>query len=340
MEKLGKASAEARKQQTVQNFASSEATFKKFLEDWQVYNWKKLWTWLESLLDNWTLPDGREDLSDEELEKTLTETDKTVINLQKRKKEWENTKQKLKTEHKQKETLDSKLENVSLYEQKLDEVPENLMAIYQNQLYDLAKPDISLEHLASELTFYDFLLRIASWEPVNIHFIPFRNIKNLVRICEEYFTVQENPEEEPENSSPMRKSRLFKRVLSSESTPNEKNFEKNLIDKLTFKRILEEMELLDWLSLAELKENLDSIEYLADQYREFIVENWLSVKEQKEIIKKYQKERKKITDRTLKIKYNLRQKYGYTWKNPKCSSKNWAIIWENPNEKLEKLATN
>lgn len=311
MEKLGKASAEARKQQTVQNFVSSEATFKKFLEDWQVYNWKRLWTWLESLLDNWNLPDGLGDLSDEELEKTLTETDKTVINLQKRKKERENTKQKLKTEHKQKETLNSKLDSVSLYEQKLDEVPENLMAIYQNQLYDLRFNDISLEHLASELTFYDFLLRIANWEPVNIHMIPYKNLQNLVKIWKEFIAISENPEQEQENPSPFRKSRAFKRILWTESTPNERNYEKIIIEKLTNSRMIEEMSELDWLLIAELRENLDSIEYLADTYREFIVENWLSSKEQKEIIKKYQKERKKITDRMLKIRYRLAQKYGY-----------------------------
>lgn len=333
MEKLGKASAEARKQQTVQNFASSEAEKRLSCEGFSLDNLENLSTWREIVDENWEIKSERLWILVQNYKITKTKI-----------KKWNKQKEKLvKNLEKQKvkiEKLDSKLGNVKLYEEKLDEVPENLMAIYQNQLYDLAKPDISLEHLASELTFYDFLLRIASWEPVNIHFIPYRNIKNLVRICEEYFTVDETPIKDWENSSPIRKSRLFKRVLSSETTPNEKNFEKNLIDKLTFKRILEEMELLDWLSLAELRENLDSIEYLADQYREFIVENWLSVKEQKEIIKRYQKERKKITDRALKIKYNLRQKYGYTWKNPKCSSKNWAIIWENPNEKLEKLATN
>lgn len=333
MEKLGKASAEARKQQTVQNFASSEAEKRLSCEGFSLDNLENLSTWREIVDENWEIKSERLWILVQNYKITKTKI-----------KKWNKQKEKLvKNLEKQKvkiEKLDSKLGNVKLYEERLDEVPENLMAIYQNQLYDLAKPDISLEHLASELTFYDFLMRIASWEPVNIHYIPFRNAENAVKVLEEYFSIDETPVKDWEKQSPMRKSRLFKRVLSSETTPNEKNFEKNLIEKLNNSRILEEMELLDWLQLAELRENLDSIEYLADQYREFIVENWLSVKEQKEIIKKYQKERKKITDRTLKIKYNLRQKYGYTWKMPKCSWKNWVITWENPNEKLEKLATN
>lgn len=297
MEKLGKASAEARKQQTVQNFASSEATFQTYLMEWQVYNWKKLWAWLETLVE-----EG--DISTEYFQNL-------VDKLEKQKQNFENLKQKLKTEHKPKEKVVSKLGSVKLYEENLDEVPENLMAIYQNQLYDLRFNDISLEHLASELTFYDFLLRIASWEPVNIHMIPYKNLQNLVKIWKEFIAICESQEQEPENSSPFRKSRVFKQVLGTESTPNERNYEKILIEKLTNSRMIEEMSELDWLLIAELRENLDSIEYLADSYREMIVENWLSVKEQKEIIKKYQKERKKITDRMLKIRYRLAQKYGY-----------------------------
>jgi len=297
MGKTRKASAEARKQQTVQNFASSEATFQTYLMEWQVYNWKKLWAWLETLVE-----EG--DISTEYFQNL-------VDKLEKQKQNFENLKQKLKTEHKPKEKVVSKLGSVKLYEENLDEVPENLMAIYQNQLYDLAKPDISLEHLASELTFYDFLLRIANWEPVNIHMIPYKNLQNLVKIWKEFIAVCENQEQEPENSSPFRKSRVFKQVLGTESTPNERNYEKMLIEKLTNSRMIEEMSELDWLLIAELRENLDSIEYLADSYREMIVENWLSPKEQKEIIKKYQKERKKITDRALKIRYRLAQKYGY-----------------------------
>lgn len=297
MKKTRKASAEARKQQTVQNFASSEATFQKFLMEWQVYNWKKLWAWLETLVE-----EG--DISTEYFQEL-------VEKLEKQKQNYENLKQNLKTEHKPKEKLGSKLGNVKLYEENLDEVPENLMAIYQNQLYDLANPEVTLEHLASEVTFYDFLMRIARWEPVNIHYIPYRNIENLVKILKNYFTVEENPDTEQEKQKPMRKSRVFKQVLSSENTPNHRNYEENLIQNLTFKRMVEEMELLDWVKLKELKENLDSIEYLADQYREFIVENWLSCKEQKEKIKEYQKARKKITDRNLKIKYDLSKKYGY-----------------------------
>lgn len=333
MEKTRKASAEARKQQTVQNFASSEAQTWLSTEGIQLDNLENLSTWREIVDENWEIKSERLWILVQNYKITKTKIKENQKQKERLVKNLEKQKVKIKK-------LDSKLGNLKLYEETPDEVPENLMAIYQNQLYDLAKPDISLEHLASELTFYDFLLRIASWEPVNIHYIPYRNAQNAVRVLEEYFTVQENPDEELENSSPMRKSRLFKRVFSSEITPSERNAEKKLIEKLTNSRMLEEMELLDWLALAELKENLDSIEYLADTYREFIVENWLSVKEQKEYIKKYQKERKKITDRNLKIKFSLAQKYGYLWKNPKCSSKNWAIIWENPNEKLEKIAKN
>lgn len=297
MKNLWKANAEARKQQTASENISSEATFQAYLMEWQVYNWKKLWAWLETLVE-----EG--DISTEYFQNL-------VDKLEKQKQNFENLKQKLKTEHKPKEKVVSKLGSVSLYEQKLDEVPENLMAIYQNQLYDLRFNDISLEHLASELTFYDFLLRIASWEPVNIHLVPYKNLQNLVKIWKEFTAICETQEQEPENSSPFRKSRVFKQVLGTESTPNERNYEKILIEKLTNSRMIEEMSELDWLLIAELRENLDSIEYLADTYREMIVENWLSPKEQKEIIKKYQKERKKITDRILKIRYRLAQKYGY-----------------------------
>lgn len=297
MKNLWKASAEARKQQTVQNFASSEATFQTYLMEWQVYNWKKLWAWLETLVE-----EG--DISTEYFQNL-------VDKLEKQKQNFENLKQKLKTKHKPKEKLGSKLWNVKLYEETLDEVPENLMAIYQNQLYDLRFKDISLEHLASELTFYDFLLRIASWEPVNIHMIPYKNLQNLVKIWKEFTAICENPDTDWEKPSPFRKSRAFKRILGTESTPNERNYEKILIEKLTNSRMIEEMSELDWLLIAELRENLDSIEYLADTYREFIVENWLSPKEQKIELKKYQKERKKITDRMLKIRYRLAQKYGY-----------------------------
>lgn len=299
MKNLWKARAGARKQLNIASDISSEATFQTYLMEWQVYNWKKLWAWLETLVE-----EG--DISTEYFQNL-------VDKLEKQKQNYENLKQKLKTEHKPKEKLGSKLGSVKLYEENLDEVPENLMAIYQNQLYDLRFNDISLEHLASELTFYDFLLRIASWEPVNIHMIPYKNLQNLVKIWKEFTAITENPEQEPENSSPFRKSRVFKRILGTESTPNERNYEKILIEKLNNSRIIDEMSELDWLLIAELRENLDSIEYLADTYREFIVENWLSPKEQKIELKKYQKERKKITDRALKIRYRLAQKYGYLW---------------------------
>ena len=297
MKNLWKASAEARKQQTAFENISSEATFQKFLMEWQVYKWENLWAWLETLVE-----EG--DISTEQFQNL-------VDKLEKQKENFERVSKLFKTEHKQKEKLGSKLGSVSLYEQKLDEVPENLLAIYQNQLYDLRKPEISLEKFACELTFYDFFLRIASWEPVNIHLIPYKNLQNLVKIWKEFIAFEETSGENSENEKPMRKSRDFKRILSQEQTPNDKNYEKNLIQKLTFKRMIEEIELLDWVYLTELKENLDSIEYLADQYREMIVENWLSVKVQKIELKKYQKERKKITDRNLKIRYRLAQKYGY-----------------------------
>jgi len=297
MKKTGKARAEALKQLTTASNISSEATFQKFLMEWQVYNWKKLWAWLETLVE-----EG--DISTEYFQKL-------VEKLENQNKNFENLKQKLKTEHKPKEKLGSKLGNVKLYEETLEQVPENLMAIYQNQLYDLAKPEVSLEKFACELTFYDFFMRIVRWEPVNIHLIPYKNLQNLVQTCKAFVAFEETSVENSENEKPMRKSRVFKQVLGTESTPNSKNYEQNLIQNLTFKRILEEMELLDWVKLKELKENLDSIEYLADQYREMIVENWLSVKEQKEQIKEYQKARKKITDRNLKIRYDLSKKYGY-----------------------------
>ena len=304
MQKTRKASAEARKQQTVAQNISFEAKNRLSVEGIQVDNLVKLSVWREIVDENWEIKPEWVWILGENYKKAKTKI-----------KEWNEQKENLvKNLEKQKvkiKKLDSKLGNVKLYEENLEQVPENLMAIYQNQLYDLAKPDISLEHLASELTFFDFLMRIANGEPVNIHYIPYRNIENLVKICNEYFTVSESPEQEPENSSPMRKSRLFKRLLSSENTPNERNYEKNLIQNLTYKRMLQEMELLDWLLLAELKENLDSMDYLADQYREFIVENWLSVKEQKIELKKYQKARQKMSDRNWHIRYNLRKNYGY-----------------------------
>lgn len=304
MKNLWKASAEARKQQTVQNYASSEAENRLSVEGIQADNLEKLSVWREIVDENWEIRPEWLWILGENYKKVKTKI-----------KEWNEQKENLvENLEKQKvkiKKLDSKLNSVSLYEKNLDEVPENLMAIYQNQLYDLRFNDISLEHLASELTFYDFLLRIASWEPVNIHMIPYKNLQNLVKIWKEFIAVSENPEQEPENSSPFRKSRAFKRILGTESTPNERNYEKILIEKLNNSRMINEMSELDWLLIAELKENLDSIEYLADQYREMIVENWLSPKEQKIELKKYQKERKKITDRMLKIRYRLAQKYGY-----------------------------
>ena len=213
------------------------------------------------------------------------------------------------------EKLGSKLENYSLFEENLDEVPENLLLIYQNQLSDLRKNDISLEHLASELTFYDFFMRIASWEQVNARFIPFKNLQNLIKIWKEFTTFEENTVEDWENETPFRKSREFKRVLWAEQTPNEKNYEKNLIQKLTFKRMLDEMELLDWKKVAIIKENLENIEYLKQQYREMIVDNWLSPKQQKKELKKYQKQAKKMLDKNLYNSYYLRQKYAYMLEN-------------------------
>ena len=211
--------------------------------------------------------------------------------------------------------LGSKMENFTAFDKNLDEIPENLMAIYQNQLYDLRKNDISLEHLAWELTFFDFFMRIANWEPVNFKYVARKNLQNLVKIWKEFVCFQESTVENSENETPFRKSRDFKRILGTEQTPNERNYEQKLIQKLTFKRMLDEMELLDWKKLAIIRENLENIEYLKQQYREMIVDNWLSPRKQKIELKKYQKQAKKMLDKNLYNSYYLRQKYGYMLEN-------------------------
>lgn len=288
--------------------SSSDADFSKAFESFTASNLWELEGWSEFVDENWQILPRWDGISVENYEK-VKQLVKDWNELSERLVEkLENSKPKIKK-------LGSKLENFTAYEQNLDEVPENLLLIYQNQLSDLRKNDISLEHLASELTFYDFFMRIASWEPVNAHFIPFKNLQNLVKISKEFICFQENAVENSENETPFRKSRDFKRVLGTENTPNEKNYEKNLIQKLTFRRMLEEMELLDSKKLAIIRENLENIEYLEQQYREMIVDNWLSPKQQQIRIKKFKKEKRKIQDKTWKIEYYLRDKYGYMLEN-------------------------
>lgn len=288
--------------------SNSEATLSKAHASFTAWKLQELGGWSEFVGDNWEILPKWDGISDENydfVKQLVKEWNEQVERLVEK---LENSKPKI-------EKLGSRLENFTAYEQKLDEVPENLLLIYQNQLTDLRKPDISLEHLASELTFYDFFMRIASWEPVNAHFIPFKNLQNLVKISKEFTAFEENTVEDWENETPFRKTRDFKRVLGTEQTPNEKNYEKRLIEKLTFKRMLEEMELLDWEKLAIIRENLENIEYLEQQYREMLVDNWLSARQQKIQIKKLKKEKRKTQDRTWKIEYYLRDKYGYMLEN-------------------------
>lgn len=288
--------------------SNSQANSKKAHASFTAWKLQELGGWSEFVGDNWQILPKWDGISVEDYDFV-----KQVIN------EWneqaERLIEKLENSKPKVKKLGSKLENFTAFEENLDEVPENLLLIYQNQLSDLRKPDISLEHLASELTFYDFFMRIASWEPVNAHFIPFKNLQNLIKIWKEFTSFEENTVEDSENASPFRKSRDFKRVLGTEQTPNEKNYEKNLIQKLTFKRMLEEMELLDSQKLATIKQNLENIEYLEQQYREMIVDNWLSPKQQQIRIKKFKKEKRKIQDKTWKIEYYLRDKYGYMLEN-------------------------
>lgn len=186
------------------------------------------------------------------------------------------------------------MQNFTLFESsnELEKLSIEQKFILENQNRDLkkaSKQKLSIELFARELVFFDLLIKE---NKVNKKILELDILKKKDKLCKSFINE-------------------FYYI----NTPNEKNYEKQLIEKLTNKIILEYIEnsytWLDKKDLEQIKNTIEKLIELKEEYRKIWFENIDDIEKQKEQVKEYRKIYQKEIQKQLKARYRLAKKYKF-----------------------------
>jgi len=192
----------------------------------------------------------------------------------------------------------SKLQNFSWLYQKNENDIEKLTIeqkfIFENQKRDLkkaSKQKLSIDIFARELVFFDLMMKE---NKANKKILELDILKKKDKLCKSFINE-------------------FYYI----NTPNEKNYEKLLIEKLTNKTIIEYIEnsysWLDKKDLEQIKNTIKELEELKEEYRKIGFENIQDIEEQKKQVKEYRKTYQNKIQKQLKARYRLAKKYNFLY---------------------------
>ena len=166
--------------------------------------------------------------------------------------------------------------------------------ILENQKRDLkkaSKQKLSIDIFARELVFFDLLVKE---NKANKKILELDILKKKDKLC-----------------------KSFVNEFYYVNTPNEKNYEKLLIKKLTNKIIIEYIEnsysWLDKKDIEQIKNTLKKLEEIKEDFRKNWFENIEDINKQKESIKEYRKIYQKEIQKQLKSRYRLAKKYNFLY---------------------------
>lgn len=182
------------------------------------------------------------------------------------------------------------LKSFSLYEKqdtvKLTDFEKQVLT---SQEYELKRKKTWIDLYSQELVFYDLFMKnqVINWKKLDL-FIEWKKASLSKHFKNEFYNID---------------------------TPNEKNYEKLLIEKLTDKIIIDTIKnsysWQDKIDIDSIEKNLELLEDLKEEYRKIWYEYIEDKKCQEQTVKEYRKARKNLTDKNLKAKYRLCKKYKY-----------------------------
>lgn len=186
----------------------------------------------------------------------------------------------------------SKLTNVKLYDVKQEQLNEQENFILENQKRDLkkaSKQKLNIDLFAKELVFYDLLIKE---NKVNKRILELDLQKKKDKLC-----------------------KSFVNEFYFQNTPNEKNYEKLLIEKLTNEFIIDYIKNSysenDKIDIDSIEKTIETLQEIKEEYRQIWFENIADSKKQKEAIAEYRKNYQKYMQKQLKARYRLSKKYGF-----------------------------
>ena len=186
----------------------------------------------------------------------------------------------------------SKLATVKLYDVKQEELNEQENFILENQKRDLkkaSKQKLNIDLFAKELVFYDLLMKE---NRVNKRILELDLQKKKDKLC-----------------------KSFVNEFYFQNTPNEKNYEKLLIEKLTNEFIIDYIKNSysenDRIDIDSIEKTIEALQEIKEEYRKIWFENIEDSKKQKEIVSEYRKNYQKFMQKQLKARYRLNKKYSF-----------------------------
>lgn len=194
----------------------------------------------------------------------------------------------------EKQTPKKTLWSITLFdEQPLENVSNDLQFIIENQKQDLKKTSkLNLDRFSKELVFFDLFMKN---NKVNKSILTKAIEYNKNKICKQFINE-------------------FLYV----NTPNEKNYEKKLIEKITNKMIIENIENSydknDKKDIENIKSTLEKLNELKNEYRLKAYEKLnsvINIENQKQLAKDYRKTYQALIQKQLKSRYRLAKKYNF-----------------------------
>lgn len=186
----------------------------------------------------------------------------------------------------------SKLATVKLYDVKQEELNEQENFILENQKRDLkkaSKQKLNIDLFAKELVFYDLLIKE---NRVNKRILELDLQKKKDKLC-----------------------KSFVNEFYCINTPNERNHEKLLIEKLTNEFIIDYIKNSysenDRIDIDSIEKTIEALQEIKEEYRKIWFENIEDSKKQKEIVSEYRKNYQKFMQKQLKARYRLNKKYSF-----------------------------
>lgn len=169
----------------------------------------------------------------------------------------------------------------------LEKLNEFEKFVFENQKHDLkTKSKLTIEKFSKENVFFDIFQK-QNW--VNKKYLQFNTQAKKQKLIKE-----------------------FVNTFYFVNTPNEKNFEKKLIEEITNKIIIEYIKnsynASDINDLENIEKTLENIEQLKEEIRKTAFEN---IEQQKQAKKEYRKTYQKEIQKQLKARYRLNKKYSF-----------------------------
>ena len=169
----------------------------------------------------------------------------------------------------------------------LENLSEFEKFVFENQKHDLkTKAKLTIEKFSKENVFFDIFQK-QNW--LNKKYLQY--------------------------NTQAKKQKLLKEFINEfyfVNTPNEKNFEKKLIEEITNKIIIDYIKnsynASDINDLENIQKTLENIEQLKEEIRKTAFEN---IEQQKQAKKEYRKTYQKEIQKQLKARYRLNKKYSF-----------------------------